>query len=173
MRRTARARFLGSLSVVVGTLCLPAVARSEPASDEPRALLSQNAAAVEAGRAALDAYQRRDWAEAFEQFHAAEALAHSPVFLLFMARTKERQGELLAALDLYARVLAEPTVSEMPDAWLRAIEAAGVERLAVLARVPSLIIVLARNHPPGTIVMVDDVPFERAETELLLNPGAH
>ena len=38
--------------------------------------------AIELGRTALDAYARGAWGEAYAAFRAAEALAHSPVFVL-------------------------------------------------------------------------------------------
>ena len=50
--------------------------------------------AVELGKEAKAAYEQGRWSEALEKFKQADAIVHSPVFTLYVART-ERQGEHL------------------------------------------------------------------------------
>jgi hypothetical protein len=147
--------------------------QAEPALDEPGSVLSRNADAVTAGRAALEAYERRDWVAAYDAFRRAESLAHSPVFLLYMARAKERAGARLEALELYARVSSEAVSSSTPDAWKTAIDTARAEHAALAERLPTLVVVLDANAPAGTIVTLDGVALEHLGEETPVEPGDH
>jgi hypothetical protein len=165
-----------ALALALG-LAAPKLARAqphaEPTPDEPGSVLSRNADAVTAGRAALEAYDRRDWVAAYEAFRRAESLAHSPVFLLYMARAKERAGARLEALELYARVANEAATSSTPDAWRTALDAARAERAALAESLPSLVVVLDASIPAGTIVTLDGVAFAPLGEETPVEPGDH
>ena len=89
--------------------------------------LTRNAVAVATGPRGLEAFRRGDWAQAYALFHRAETLAHSPVFLLYMARAREKQHASEEALDLYARVVRQPVNGEVPDSWRTAVEQAEQE----------------------------------------------
>jgi tetratricopeptide (TPR) repeat protein len=112
------------------SLCLGMPARAEEGAPD----LSLNAEAVALGQRGLQAFRQGDWSEAYDSFHRAETLVHSPVFLLYMARTRAEQGANSEALDLYARVAAEPFTDDTPEAWKQAIRQAEAEAQALRAR---------------------------------------
>lgn len=96
--------------------------------------LTLNADAVARGQHGLEAFRSGDWAGAYESFHQAETLVHSPVFLLYMARARAEQGANPEALDLYARVVSERLPDSAPEAWTQAVVQAASEREALRRR---------------------------------------
>jgi hypothetical protein len=115
-------RFALSVLVALCSLCgAPLAARAQTPNH-----LTRNAEAVASGQRGLEAYKNDDWATAYSLFHRAETLAHSPVFLLYMARARERQGASSEALDLYARVARE-SLDGAPESWRSAVEQASRE----------------------------------------------
>jgi hypothetical protein len=154
------------LLVVLGLLVWPAVASAQPAE--------RNAEALRLGREALDAYQRNDWAAAYSGFSSAEALTHSPVFILYMARARRNSGALLDARDLYGRVVAEELDAAAPEPWRTAVTDAGVELAELARRIPTIAIEV-RALAPGESVVVDGkvIAAERLGSEIELEPGQH
>lgn len=136
------------LALLVLLLPLPLRAQGQPAD------LSRNADAVAQGQRGLEAFRSGDFSAAYALFHGAETIAHSPVFLLYMARARQRQGASDEALDLYARVTREPLVDETPDSWRSAVEQARREaaelqaELARRAEAPPRL--LESRHETGT-----------------------
>lgn len=124
MRRKLAALLFALLSAA------PAPAAAEPT---PRAL-GPHGQAIEQGERGLQAFRQGDWAPAYRLFEAAEGLVHSPVFLLYMARSREQQGELAEALELYARVTSEVLGDSAPESWRTAVTQATLESDALRAR---------------------------------------
>jgi hypothetical protein len=117
-------------------LLLLSVSLTVRAQTEPTEL-GRNARAVANGQRGLEAFRQGDWATAYSRFHDAETFAHSPVFLLYMARARARLGASAEALDLYTRVARERLGDGVPDSWRSAVEQAtqeGSELRARLAR---------------------------------------
>jgi hypothetical protein len=85
------------------------------------------------GRAGLDAYGQGDFARALDLFQKAEALAHSPVFQLYAARSLRELGKLDEARAEFETILATTPSEGAPEAWLRARSSAEDE----LAALPS------------------------------------
>jgi hypothetical protein len=110
---------------------LSSIALTVGAQTSPDAL-SRNTEAVTRGEQGLEAFRNGDWAAAYDLFQRAETLAHSPVFLLFMARARERQGATAEALDLYARITRSRAGGL--DSWRSAIEEAQREGAELRAR---------------------------------------
>jgi hypothetical protein len=128
-RRLSKVRvYWASILLLLST---PAHAQSQAPST-----LSRNADAVAEGRAALEAYEQGHWEIAYRRFAQAEALAHSPVFVLHMARAKRRLGAGLEAQELYDRVLQDTLSASAPESWRLAQESARAER-AGLAALPA------------------------------------
>lgn len=86
-----------------------------------------NQRAVTLGHEGLAAYNKGNWAEARAKFGEAEALSHSPVFLLYIARSARNAGDLKAALSDYQKVIAEVVGSSTPAPWSNAIASAKQE----------------------------------------------
>lgn len=97
---------------------LPSVG-AQPAGDAGRALAL--------GREAMALYDRGQWEEAQGKFEEAERLAHSPVFVLYLARCARNAGDLAAAKSAYERLLKESLPAGAPSPWISAIESAKVE----------------------------------------------
>lgn len=90
----------------------------------------------------FDAFDRGRHAEALEHFEAAERAAHSPVFLLYMARCKRALGELDAARALYDRLLSEDLAADAPAPFRSAQDDAKAERDELDTLVPVLSVTL-------------------------------
>ncbi|HEX6276756.1 MAG TPA: hypothetical protein VFZ53_27120 [Polyangiaceae bacterium] len=109
-------------------LSVPLTASAQTSPDA----LSRNTEAVTRGEQGLEAFRNGDWAAAYDLFQQAETLAHSPVFLLYMARARERQGASAEALDLYDRV-ARSDAGNL-DSWRSAVEQARREGAELRAK---------------------------------------
>jgi hypothetical protein len=113
--------------------------RAEPTEAE----LARNEQAVTLGERGLAAFRAEQWEPAYGAFRAAESLVHSPVFVLYMARSRARQGNTAEALDLYVRVENEPLTADAPEAWRVAVaqaksEASELRRVSEAAESPRL-----------------------------------
>ena len=125
--------FCSAFLVVFLLASAPSLVRAQTTAP----VLDRNAFAVGAGQRGLEAFRLGDWEAAYRAFREAETTAHSPVFLLYMARARQRQGASAEALDLYARVAAEPVTTVTPDSWRVAIEQAAREGAELRASVSS------------------------------------
>lgn len=110
--------FVTSILIALLLSWAPLVARAQSRPAE----LHRNADAVVSGQRGLEAFRNGEWGAAYSRFHEAETLAHSPVFLLYMARARARLGAAAEALDLYARVIREPLDQHTPDSWRSAVD---------------------------------------------------
>ncbi|HEX9621815.1 MAG TPA: tetratricopeptide repeat protein, partial [Polyangiaceae bacterium] len=81
------------------------------------------AAATEGAKA----FQEGRWQDAVDLFTRAESLVHAPPHLLFLARAQVKLGRLVAARELYNKILREPLAGDAPPAFLTAREAAEAE----------------------------------------------
>jgi hypothetical protein len=135
---------------------------------------SERERALELGREGMDAYRNERWQDADDRFARAEALVHSPVFVLYLARSRRNLGRLLGARSLYQQVLGETIARDAPDPWRAAQREASGELAQLAARIPSLRLSIA-NAPPGSVqVWLDGVRLEPPPTSpIALDPGAH
>jgi hypothetical protein len=124
-------RLVAVLVACLTVVSAPAVTRAE---DGGPPTLDRNAEAVRRGQEGIEAFAAGDLEAASRAFADAEALAHSPVFLLYQARVRVQAGALEEALDLYARVLTETLSEGAPDAWRVAAAQAKTEADDVRAR---------------------------------------
>lgn len=130
-------------------------------------------AAVDAVARARDA--KRDFdAGRFEQalkgFSEADARAHSPVFVLYKARSQRELGRWLRARETLRGLSAESVDEEAPAQWRSAVEQAHGELKRLEARIPQVTVRLegARGHE---LVRIDDRPYRNRPLDL--DPGAH
>lgn len=125
--------------------------------------------ANELAREAKAKYDQGDWAGALALFESAEALAHSPVLLLYAARCQRNLGKLARARELLERVVAEKLASDAPAPFVNAQKDAAGDLQALEARIPKIII--NRGEAPASwVVEIDGV---RVERELEVEPGNH
>lgn len=128
--------------------------------------------AVAAGHAGLERFRRGDFSGALAEFGRAEALAHSPVFALYVARCQRSLGRLLEARASYQKVASEGLAESAPASWRRAQSDARVELAEVLAWIPSVVV-----DAGGAVTRfeLDGEPRTKAQLgiELELDPGSH
>lgn len=149
-----------------------AAAQDLPSTEAPPERLGRNARAVEEGRAALEAYERSEWEVALRGLQRAEELAHSPVFVLYIARAQQQLGAWLEARRQYESITNQPLTPTTPPAWRRAIDAARAEHAELMARLPSVIVQLAASEP-STVVALDGAPLDSLGQEIFVDPGVH
>jgi hypothetical protein len=144
---------------------LPAVAFADARETNQRALKL----AYEAD----DLYARGQWGAAYERFAEADALAHSPVFVLYMARCRKNAGRLLEAEALLARLARESVATSAPKPFHDAVASAAAERDEVARRIP-LVHVVVQGAAAGPVrVKVDGKEIADARAGITLDPGAH
>ena len=150
---------------LVVALLAPALAAEEAPNNER---------ALRLGHAGLAAFESQDYETALENFELAERSAHSPVFVLYMAKAQLELGELLGARKLLRRVAKEELDEHAPAAWRRAqLQAAeGLEEIAV--QIPSLLLSFRGGTPPFSVsVAKEQHVFDRGPALLELNPGSY
>ena len=117
-------------------------ARGQSNPESPSSTAPDYTRANELAAKGFDAFDRGRYAEAHDHFAAAEAAAHSPVFLLYMARCKRQLGELGEARQLYDRLVNEKLADDAPAPFRSAQDDAKVEREQLDALVPTLSVTL-------------------------------
>lgn len=126
--------------------------------------------AVALGRQGVALYEEQSFAEAYERFALAEREAHSPVFVLYMARCRAALGHLVDARSLYRSVSAEAIAAAAPAPWRHAQSQARGELEVLEPRIPSLRIEVVNG--PATVVLDDRIVRDIAQP-IELDPGEH
>jgi hypothetical protein len=128
--------------------------------------------ALELGHQALERFRAGELEPALELFRRAEALAHSPVFALYIARSERDLGRLLDARRTYQSVADEALAEDAPEPWHLAQREARAELAELSTRIPSIII---EARFAATSVDIDGKPFSSTDLgkELELDPGSH
>jgi hypothetical protein len=162
MRRFSK--FTCSITLSLSLATAPASALQSPTS-------RNNAVAVDRGNEGVALYEAGRWDEALARFAEAEALFHSPVFVLYTARTLRNAGRLRDARESYRRLVAEPIAPDAPAPWHQAQTDARGELTALEASIPSVIFTLTGGSP-GARLSINDrlVP---ADAPLELDPGSY
>ncbi len=159
-------RFGLRIAIVVTALSIsvasPAVAA--PQTDSQRALaLGYEGDAL---------FEKKDWDQAYERFKQADALAHSPVFVLYMARCRKNAGRLIEAAAMYAKITAEPLGTNAPKPFKEALKAASTELAEVRSKIPSVIVEVT-GRPAAEIEVRIDGRVVRPKERIEVDPGSH
>jgi hypothetical protein len=128
--------------------------------------------AIAIGHSALELYEEGRYQSALTLFRRADAVAHSPVFALYVARCQRNMGSFLAARASYRAVLDESLDEQAPEPWKRAQEAARDELSELAARIPSVVIE-ASFVPSAVKLDGESIPLAELGRELELDPGPH
>lgn len=123
------------------------------------------------GEEALALHGAGKFAEAFARFETAERIAHSPVFLLWMARSKRALGELGAAKRLYQVVAAESLSADASPNWIQAKKEAEGELTALASRIPTIEVRLPTGASAGKLTLDGGPIASNAAVEV--DPGEH
>lgn len=139
------------------------------ATDEEKA--GARAAAVEGARA----FSEKRWGDTVDLFSRAEAMVHSPVHLLFIARADVELGKLVLAREAYMKASRERVEPDMPPAFQRAHDQAGDELKALEPRLPYVTLKVEGVPLQSVVVTMDGV---KVPTPLIglprpVDPGEH
>jgi len=160
-------RWLGFV-VLVGGLGVASNVEAQAPSETDREL------AVQMGRKGIDLYNGQRFEDAFDQFRNAEALVHSPVFVLYMARIEQRRGHWVAALRLFDQMMSEAPPPDAPQSWVRARKESELERADLAAIIPQLVIDAGPAPSEAVQIWVDGQMVPDWQTRpLLVDPGTH
>jgi hypothetical protein len=136
-----------------------------------RADSSDAARSVEKADAGLALYEKRDWSGSLASFREAEALYHSPVYVLYMAKCLEQLGHFTEAKREYERVAGEVLPPSAPEPWQKAKDEGKTALSSLDERFPSIRIEV-HGASTNTRVSVDDRDVLPGAT-LNLDPGSH
>jgi hypothetical protein len=158
---------LASVSLA-GVIALHAGASAAESAPDPGAAIAE-------GEQAMRLYALGRWNEAHTHFHAAERLAHSPVFVLYMARCRRNAGKLLEAQSLYRRVASERVGPDAPEPMRKAPLEAQAELDELGRRIPSIVVVVTGPGSETATIQIDGSPLAAgaARRAIPLDPGEH
>lgn len=158
--RAASIALLTGSALVIGD----AQAQPKPPSDEARAL----------AREAWKALDAQNYKEALEKITQAETLYHAPTHMLVMGNAQVALGRLADALATFESLAAEPLPAAGPTAFKEAQDTGRQKMKELLARVPSLLVVVEGAGGAASVVTVDGKPIDVASgLAVRLDPGAH
>lgn len=162
-RKLARSLAL-VVALATGLAAAPAAADTEQDKAQARQL----------GVDGVQAFERGDWSAALARFEAAERLFHAPTHLLFIARSQEKLGQLVAARATYLKLEQEPLPPGASPAFKKAQVDAAQERTQLDTRIPVLV---PRVQPAGVQpleVRIDGRELDASDLEgARVDPGRH
>jgi hypothetical protein len=127
------------------------------------------------GHRALRDFSSGRFQAALETFTKADELAHSPVFVLYRARSAQALDRLLEARSLYLACSTEAMSQSAPESWLKAQGDAARELSVLRAMIPRLHLTL-RGGARFPVWLTDGerrVAIAEAEMVVELDPGLH
>jgi len=158
-------RRVGTL-LLVGAMVLATrhvAAGEDPAIDQARALAQESGDLLEAGR----------FEEALERAVQAEELYHAPIHLLMIAEAEEALGRLTQAAETYERLVAEPLSANASPVFRQAQETGAKKLKRLLAKLPSVLIVVDGPSQSATSASIDGKPVALTGRAIRLDPGPH
>lgn len=99
------------IALIAGLVLLARTATAQEPAE------SAGTRAVARGNEGIALYEAGDYAAALARFREADALYHSPVLVLYAARSARNLGDLEQARQTYQRLLDEPIAPNAPDTW--------------------------------------------------------
>jgi hypothetical protein len=139
-------------------------------ADEPANVSKAREIALAAG----DDLDAGRFQEALEKISQAEALYHAPTHVVMRAEAFEGLGRLAEALDTYETLAAEPLSPTAPAAFKKAREDGRKRQVALIARVPSLLVLVSGPESSTIVATVDGKPIALAADQATrFDPGKH
>lgn len=160
-----------ALALPLGLALAPLFPARLAAAEPAPAPASDSGRALEVGRRGIAHYERGQWQLAIETFQQAETLYHSPVFVLYVARSLRNMNRLLDARAEFERLLAERLDDSAPAAWKQAQGDGRAELAALNAQIPSVVI-RVEGGSAATLVTLDRRKAS-AGTAIEVDPGTH
>ena len=160
------------LACCIGTLRAEAQSPSSAAPDAANLDLARSVAVT--GR---EAFNSGDYETALALFRRAYVLYPAPTVVLYEARTLEKMGLLIEAVDAYARTATIPVSAASPAQFAEAAEQAREEGDALRARIPTLVLELRGASPsePNLAVKINGIEQDTSKLGRAqrLNPGTY
>lgn len=168
MMNLAATRPIGALAVLLAALAAagPAAAQTDEQRASARALATEGAAAFNEGR----------YKDSADLFARAESLMHAPPHLLFLARSYNKNGQVVKARETYMKIVKEQLPPSAPQAFRDAQTAAQDELRAVEPRIAKLTIqVTGAEDVKDLSVSVDGAPIPSVMIGIAqpVDPGEH
>lgn len=159
----------------LSTAAAQAADPADPAvTENPSASLDLARSVAVTGR---EAFNAGDYETALALFRRAYTLYPAPTVVLYEARTLEKMGLLLEAVETYERTTQIPLPSDAPGQFAEAIAAARQEERALRARVPTLTLRVAgvSANDPNLKVSINGRAIGAAQLGQAqrLNPGTY
>jgi hypothetical protein len=148
----------------------------EPPSntENPNASLDLARSVAVTGR---EAFNAGDYETALALFRRAYTLYPAPTVVLYEARTLDKMGLMLEAVEAYMRTTQIAVASDAPDQFAEAIAAARQEERALRARVPTLTLRVdgVSSNDPNLKISVNGRAIGAAQIGQAqrLNPGTY
>jgi hypothetical protein len=154
--------------ILVFSLISSALAPSFAATDEERS------AARAAASQGADAFDAGKWQDAVDMFTRAEQLVHSPIHLMFIARSELKLLHWVKAYETFNRVKREGVPPDASPAVKKAVEDATSELAKLEPQMPYIAAKL-KNASGDVKVMMDGTQVPPAMVGLLrpVDPGQH
>jgi hypothetical protein len=163
------------LAWVTGGACalLLTQAMASPAWAQPTPLPAPNAGdlAIEKGREGVQLYERGEWEKALSLFREADALYHSPVFVLYAARSQRSLGRLLEARSIYEALVKETIEASAQATWHKAQIDGAAELKTLEAEIPGVSVVV-EGRTLATRATLDGAAIT-LDAPTAMNPGEH
>jgi tetratricopeptide (TPR) repeat protein len=160
MSSVKRRATLACAAMLLALVVTPAAAQTSP-----------NELAIAKGKEGIERYHQGDYDEALALFQEADGLYHSPVLVVYAARSKRKLGRLLEARALFQSVIDEAIDAKAPKPWKAAKVDAATELAELAAEIPSVTIVLHGASPAARASLDDrEVPVGVA---IEIDPGEH
>jgi hypothetical protein len=167
-------RVLCAGAVALATLAPAGSAFAQPSAPSDNANLDVARSVAVSGR---EAFNAGDYETALSLFRKAYELFPAPTVVLYEARTLEKMGLLLEAVEAYTRTTRTAVPSGSPAQFAEAIAAARSEGDALRDRVPSLVVEVrgVNTNDPGLNVSINGRPIgsEQLAQPQRLNPGTY
>ncbi len=154
--------------ILVFSLISSSLAPSFAASDEERS------AARAAASQGADAYDAGKWQDAVDMFSRAEQLVHSPIHLMFIARSELKLFHWVKAYETFNRVKREGVPTDASAAVRKAVEDATSELAKLEPQMP-YIAAKIKNASGEVKVTMDGTQVPPAMLGLMrpVDPGQH
>lgn len=161
------------VTALAATACAPAAppptaapprapAPADP-RDDARALAERGVALYESG----------DYVAAALAFSMAYQRFHAPTVLLWLARSRERLGQLREAYEVYSDIVREEIKPYEPAPYHEAQQRAAEELAALVKRMPSVQIRVTGAPAEDVWVMIDGQIAAAPGDRVPLDPGRH
>jgi hypothetical protein len=160
----------GTLSAIVVLVTFQFVSfRAVAQSPEVRA------GARSAAESGYEAYEAGQFEKSLDYFTRAEDLVHAPPHLLYIARSNNELGNLVAAREAYLKIVREELDAKAPAVFVEAKKDAGKELNELEPRVPSVNVTVrgAKDDPVEVYLNGQLVPAALVGIPRPIDPGDH